>query len=274
MLSKLRHPVRAIREPFGTAGLILACVALIVALSGGAYAASGGLTAKQKKEVKKIAQQFAGKPGAPGGTGPAGAGGAAGANGKDGANGTNGTNGTQGPAGEAGMCSAEEPECQLAPGGVLTGVWAAGGGEGDDGLAAISFPVQVSPAPTAVYESNVAEIPVGVVLEDGKTSLYGPYTCIEGCTTAIADQPDPIAAIIEDEEALRGICPGTADEPKAVAGYLCIYLGETVGSKSDPSGTSVGVNAKSEKANPFGVTVLFEFTGDKSYLRGSWAVAG
>lgn len=110
-MKRLRHPVRAIREPFGTAGLIVACIALIAALGGSAFAAAK-LTGKQKKEVEKIAKKFAGKPGAPGAQGPAGPQGPAGANGKDGApgkdgangkdgtNGTNGTNGTDGADGE------------------------------------------------------------------------------------------------------------------------------------------------------------------------------
>jgi hypothetical protein len=98
-MHRLRHPVRAIREPFGTAGLVIACIAIVLALTGAAFAA-GKLTSKQKKEVEKIAKKYAGKPGAPGASGPAGP---AGGNGKDGANGTNGANGTDGisPAGTA-----------------------------------------------------------------------------------------------------------------------------------------------------------------------------
>jgi hypothetical protein len=110
-MKRLRHPVRAIREPFGTAGLIVACIALILALTGAAFAA-GALTGKQKKEVEKIAKKFAGKPGTPGAQGatgpqgPAGANGKDGTNGKDGANGKDGTNGTNGTPGANG----ETPE--------------------------------------------------------------------------------------------------------------------------------------------------------------------
>src|ERR1700756_4659699 len=84
-----------IRERFGSAGLIVGVIALVLAVAGGAYAAGGGLSAKQKKEVEKIVKKSAkpGKPGAPG---------APGANGKDGANGTNGTNGKEGPPGPPG----------------------------------------------------------------------------------------------------------------------------------------------------------------------------
>jgi hypothetical protein len=94
-MKRLRHPVRAIREPFGTAGLIVACVALVLALTGAAFAAAG-LTGKQKKEVEKIAKKFAGKPGAAGAQGPAGA------NGKDGAPGAKGDKGDPGSPGAPG----------------------------------------------------------------------------------------------------------------------------------------------------------------------------
>jgi len=100
-MKRLRHPVRAIREPFGTAGLVVACVALIAALGGTALAA-GALTGKQKKEVEKIAKKFAGKPGAAGAQGPAGPQGAAGANGKDGAQGEKGAKGDNGSPGSPG----------------------------------------------------------------------------------------------------------------------------------------------------------------------------
>jgi hypothetical protein len=102
-MNRFRHPIRAIREPFGTAGLIVAVVALIAAISGVAYAAAGGsLTGKQKKEVEKIAKKFAGKPGAPGVNGTNGTNGAPGTAGPKGDNGTPGTKGPTGPTGVTG----------------------------------------------------------------------------------------------------------------------------------------------------------------------------
>jgi hypothetical protein len=97
-MKRLRHPVRAIREPFGTAGLVVACVALIAALGGTALAAAK-LTSTQKKEVAKIAKKFAGKPGKPGAPGAQGPVGPAG---KDGANGAPGSQGPQGATGVGG----------------------------------------------------------------------------------------------------------------------------------------------------------------------------
>lgn len=91
-MQRLRHPIRSIREPFGKAGLTVAILALVFAMAGGAWAATG-LNSKQKKEVTKIAKKFAGKPGAAG---------AAGANGTNGTAGTNGTKGDTGAAGSNG----------------------------------------------------------------------------------------------------------------------------------------------------------------------------
>jgi hypothetical protein len=91
-MRNLRHPVRAIREPFGTAGLVVAIVALIAAVGGTAYAAAK-LNSTQKKEVEKIAKKFAGP------KGPTGATGATGATGPTGASGGPGTPGTPGAAG-------------------------------------------------------------------------------------------------------------------------------------------------------------------------------
>ena len=82
----MRHPVRAIREPFGTAGLVVAGIALIAALGGTAFAATK-LNSTQKKEVEKIAKRFAGKNGKDGAVGPPGSAGPAGPKGDPGGSG-------------------------------------------------------------------------------------------------------------------------------------------------------------------------------------------
>jgi hypothetical protein len=149
-MKRLRHPVRAIREPFGTAGLVIACVALVAALGGTALAAKGALTGKQKKEVEKIAKKFAGKPGAPGAAGPAGPQGTAGAKGdagdkgEKGEKGDAGSPGSPGPKGDAGANGESPSAVELdpvscgAPGGVRFEVVSTGEGEdicnGKDGV--------------------------------------------------------------------------------------------------------------------------------------------
>jgi Collagen triple helix repeat (20 copies) len=272
--------ISRIHSKLGTAGLVVAIVALVAALGGGAYAAQQGLNGKQKKEVKKIAKKFAGKPGPAGPQGPKGDTGAAGPAGKDGTNGTDGTDGDDGAPGakgEAGMCSAEEPECSLAPGGVLTGVWSAAGGEDDLALASISFPVRVSPAPVAVYPFKLAGIySLGYEVEDGKKTLVGPYPCISGCAGegATEQEPEktPVEGLEEAQAAYLEACPGTAAEPEATAGVLCIYVKDRQGVLADPVSTFTG--SLSESAHEFGVTLAFEINAPDTYTRGSWAVAG
>jgi hypothetical protein len=50
MLSRLHNKV-------GTAGLVVAIVALVAALAGSAYAAKDVLTKQEKKQVEKIAKK-------------------------------------------------------------------------------------------------------------------------------------------------------------------------------------------------------------------------
>jgi Collagen triple helix repeat (20 copies) len=291
--SKLRHPIRSIREPFGTAGLVVACVALIAALGGTAIAA-GALTGKQKKEVEKIAKKYAGKPGAPGATGPAGAPGAKGDAGAAGTNGTNGTNGEDGTDGKAGTngvsptgtaftgekgtckdggvefkgvntsfaCNGEEGQTgyveTLPAGETLTGMWGVytpafsykvpkegGGTETKNGVTGgvflenWSFPVPLSEAPTVVFmkkevggaKSNWNNLPSG------------------GNPTKNAET-----------------CPGSALEPEAQPGFLCIYTKE--------ESNVLTVNQEFQRSR-FGYTtgvILVPPEGAAGSAFGSWAV--
>jgi hypothetical protein len=223
MLSKLRHPVRAIREPFGTAGLILACVALIAALSGGAYAASGGLTAKQKKEVKKIAKQFAGQPGAPGAPGPAGSPGAKGDKGDPGAPGANGTNGTNGvsPTGTAFTGNAHG----CAEGGVeVKGAntsYVCNGVKGQNGQTGFT---KTLPAGESEY---------GHWSMTGRTNAQ---ILISSISFVIPLSSAPELHYVESGST-DPACPGTVEDPEAEEGVLCVYEGVPNG------GASAGIQA-------------------------------
>ncbi len=93
---RLRTRYAALHDQFGTAGLVLSIVAIVLALGGGAYAASHSATASKAKAGKPGPRGKTGPQGAPGATGPAGPAGPAGTNGTNGKDGTNGTNGTTG----------------------------------------------------------------------------------------------------------------------------------------------------------------------------------
>jgi hypothetical protein len=267
-MKRMRHPVRAIREPFGTAGLIIACLALVAALGGTAIAAKGALSGKQRKQVEKIAKKFAGKTGAPGAPGAPGAVGPQGPKGDKGEQGPKGDQGIQGPigeTGEAGMCSEEEPTCSLASGATLAGVWGTSGGTeiklpggGQTTGAAysmvpISYPVRVTPSPTVITTREIAGFTVGLISEDGKSSFFGP-----------ADPPASFEDLEADAAAYKEVCPGNASEPEAAAGFLCVYV--------DEMSANSGFEAeKNEEGHEFGVVIPFTIDG-KGYARGSWAV--
>jgi hypothetical protein len=138
-----------IHEKLGTAGLIIAVVALIAALTGTAFAAAG-LNPKQKKEVTKIAKSVAKK----GPTGPQGPAGAPGAKGDAGAAGAKGATGPQGPPGEDGATGPEGPagptETKLPPGESLKGLWQFQTEGSNLALLTISFPLRVV-EPTPVF---------------------------------------------------------------------------------------------------------------------------
>jgi hypothetical protein len=232
-----------IRDRFGTAGLVVSIMALVLALGGGAFAASGGLNAKQKKQVKKIAKSFQGK----GPTGPAGPVGPAGAKGDQGLKGDQGIQGLRGGPGDPGTNGTFSTE-PLPPSETLTGVWAGRFNTGEaKGVAAISYPIRVNPAPTSL-----------VVPGPGLTSgvLYNVETGV------------PVALLATEAE-VDAYCPGTASNPEANPGVLCIYRGiqQQNGSIEDE-----GPFASPDPTSGQPIPLQDTSTGTPGYANGTWAV--
>jgi hypothetical protein len=263
-----------IHNKLGTAGLIVAVVALIASLGGAAFAASGKLTSTEKKEVKKIAKQVA-TPGPAGAIGPAGPQGPKGDSGTKGDQGPKGDTGDTGLTGEAGMCSDGEPDCSLASGAMLTGIYSAAAGEGETVLANISFPVRVSPAPIALYPT------VGFFGRDIAFELKNPGEGQGGgqSSTSLYKLDDPFSETkeIAAAKAYEEACGGSFGSPKAAPGILCLYPGTEKGSLVGPSFES----KNTEAAHDFGITVPLKYdsaaggeTGTVAIQIGSWAVGG
>jgi hypothetical protein len=226
-------------ERLGTAGLVVACLALIAALAGTAIAA-GGLTAKQEKQVKKIAKKYAGKNGAPGIQGQAGPQGPAGANGKDGARGPEGPTGPEGPKGPEGpsgpSCSETTGFCELPSGATETGNWLAWGDKTASlsfMIGSFSFPLRLNFEPTLHF----VVCPFGV------------------CT------PTPE-------------CPSAeTKEPEAAPGQLCVYRRRQVNTATGEP-TTAGCNQAVAPDPKSGCGFEFEMGAveGRADITGSWAV--
>jgi hypothetical protein len=212
-MKRLRHPVRAVREPFGTAGLIVACIAMVLALTGAAFAAKGALTGKQKKEVEKIAKKFAGKPGAPG---------APGAAGKDGTNGTNGANGAAGKDGADGKSvEAEAAGAKCPEGGTVFKIGGVEKGKACNG-------VEGEPGPEGALGTAGTTLPPGATETGTWGTSWGPQGG-GGIVGVPISFPIPLAKDIDAshvhiESAIGGAnCAGSSPLPTAKPGELCLY---------------------------------------------------
>jgi hypothetical protein len=254
----LRMRLEALHKRIGTASLILGVVALVLALAGGAFAAGGGLTGKQKKEVIKIAKKYAGKDGAPGAQGPQGSPGSNGANGKDGANGTPGR-------------SVKATEVPGEP------------GEGCEEVGGTEFEVEGSGAQT--YVCNGAEgspWTLGGTLPSEKalvgvwaTNPPGPGAKIVPISFSLPVDPTPAAHYLNvgGEEwspeagefvTPSGDCPGITEEiPAAEPGQLCIYATYEFVTLIEP---------QPFEPTKTGLVMLLGIGGTNSIAKGVWAV--
>jgi hypothetical protein len=201
-------------------------LALVFAMSGGAYAARHYLITSTKQINPKVLKALAGK------RGPAGANGANGSNGRDGAPGPPGEKGAPGEKGVPGesVTSKEvkpgEPACSKLGGGEFkvgaTTTFACNGKEGPEGPQGEPW--------TA-----------GGTLPSGKTEkgVYSFGQSAEGKPQLVAFSfTIPLAATLDgahvhyvhkEESPPPEACQGTPTEPTAASGNLCVYEQALVG---------------------------------------------
>src|SRR5215218_1791294 len=126
--------IHRIQRRLGTAGLVVAILALVIALAGTAFAAKGVFTKKQEKQIVKIAKKYAGQ------QGPQGLKGDAGPAGLKGDTGDRGPEGKEGSPWSAGGTLPSEES--------LSGHWAAGVSSFIASFEGISFALPLESAPT------------------------------------------------------------------------------------------------------------------------------
>jgi hypothetical protein len=293
-----------------TPATFIALLALVFAVTGGAFAATGNgggagakasaavtPTATAAKAKKKAAPTgkvgpkgpagAKGATGATGATGPAGAtgpGGAQGAQGPAGANGTNGENGKEGTAGKNGKEGKE-------------------GKEGALGTAGTTLPAGASETGTWSYSSTGASY--RCVADTGKgnytdnecktesptpgTGGFERETVFAGATTTHAaitiavplafkvgvgqvHETGVHAHFVPEGATPTAECPGTVKAPSAAPGNLCIYEVEGSASFSQFSYYNPEAEESQEQVGAGGVLLSFFGVEEGAQGRGDWVV--
>jgi Collagen triple helix repeat (20 copies) len=227
---------------------VTATLALTLALTGGAYAASRYVITSTRQISPKVRRALKGKPGKPGPAGPAGPTGPTGPAGTAGSTGGNGETGPQGPAGPAGASGPQGEAGQKGEEGspwtdkgklpskaTETGAWSFDSPKGEANLVfSVSFTIPL-PAP-------LDEAAVHFVNEEGTEEALNN----EGTWEARPTTPS-------------GSCPGTATEPKAKPGNLCIY--QVFVSQAEEVGGIIEARIKSATTPYFPPTIGAATTG-------------
>jgi Collagen triple helix repeat (20 copies) len=262
------------RFTFGNVALTLA---LVFAMSGGAFAAGKFLITSTKQISPKVLAQLKGAKGANGVAGAQGPQGPAGAKGETGPKGETGAKGEQGVQGSPGTNGASvtntkvepgEPECEERGGAKLkvasgASTFACNGKQGSPWAAGGTLPSGASETGnwSAVLGPGVA----GPNKEFGFAVPSLSFTI--GLAVAIPSEHVEIKEVGYDGSDKTGEeheqCPGTAEVPEAKAGFVCIYTFQDGTEAKEKSVTTT---------NPAGVVFFIrgEHIGFVTY--GTWAV--
>jgi hypothetical protein len=268
----------AIRKRFTYANVAMT-LALVLAMTGGAYAAGKFVITSTKQIKPSVLKQLkgntgpAGAKGATGPGGPAGPGGPQGPAGKDGAPGGNGSPGAPGESVTVAALKKGEGGC--AEGG--SKFTAAGkeastcnGKEGSPWTAGGKLPkgAQETGAWLAPQSS-------GKTFETER-SEYAMISFPIELASALDGQHAVYVTVSQQEKGtLPTGCAGTVEEPVAEAGYLCIFEGILSSGiieimKISPSGRS----SFAVGAGPTGARIYIESTLPNASFAGTWAVRG
>jgi hypothetical protein len=270
-----------LRKQFGTAGLVLSCLALMIALGGGALAAtnskpSGKVVITSINQIKpSVRNQLKGQ------TGPPGLSGANGAPGKDGAAGPEGKPGKDGAPGKDGKngksvdltpippetsgCANEQGGVKVALEGEVEGTAVCKGDEGPEGPAGKegqpwtpnnTLPPGATETGTWAFDLNESGVEV-LVPVSFPIKVAAPITGTH------------VHFLVEN----TGTCKGSALNPEAPPGELCVYRSPLEFSGAKLKGIFPLLEGPEGAAKP-GAALYFETTAAPAFGIGSWAVTG
>ncbi len=246
---------------------VVVTLALVFAMSGGAYAASRYVLTSTKQIKPSVLAQLKGKPGAAGAqgpTGPAGSAGPTGPQGPAGAKGEPGANGASGKDGVSVTNSAEQKGANCKEGGskfvAASGTtYACNGENGKNGTTGFTATLPKGSTETGSWAVDVhAASQVGVGPIGFSIPLVGPLAGSQVQFVGAAGN--------------GSTCPGTAADPKAEEGNLCVYGGILAGVKFVAILNSSAFEGGASKA---GAVAEFESESGASeggFGFGTWAV--
>ena len=251
---------------------IVAFVALIFAMTGGAFAinthgngAASATAAKSKTKAKAKAgpRGPAGPKGATGPAGPAGPAGTAGAKGETGPVGSNGSNGEKGTTGEKGATGSQGPKGETG----ATGAQGETGATGATGATGPQGPLQSGKTETGSW---VTEAPVTIV-GNGTLEPAEQEDRWVAISFTLPVESAVTPAYLEAGKGGTTECPGTAAKPEAKPGFLCVYTayGNGINQKEV---TFSGAGLSSKSAGVILKTHATKETGETAAAFGTWAV--
>ncbi len=240
-------------------------LALVFAMSGGAYAAGKYLISSTKQISPKVLKSLVGK------AGPAG---------KNGTNGTNGTNGAPGAAGEKGPQGPQGPEGKEGKQGE-PGKEGKAGEPGKNGLSGFTKTLPPEETETGAWSYGDTPAPAGP-----QPLLYIPISFSIPLSVELGETqvhfinahneevvfPEPVGKTVfggsAEVEQKSKECTGSAAAPTAAPGNLCVYVAEQgerpflrpfqtpgtypFGSGAGTTGTILRMKAESEGKSGYG----------------------
>jgi hypothetical protein len=258
---------------------IAVILALLFAMSGGAYAAGKYLITSTKQISPKVLKALKGSNGTNGAAGPAGAAGASGPQGPAGPQGPGGAKGENGASGAPGTNGVSVTSKELAKGSCTnkeggseftsaTGkTFACNGKEGSPWTAGGTLPKGSS-------ETGVWAEPHLVEYNTGKAQVF--FVPISFTIPLPAEIPQANIHFIEPKQAPPPGCKGTVANPEAEPGNLCIFASVEEGT-GNPTIVDPENESASSTAGPRGTLLVFTVVENSEAilaLRGTWVVTG